>query len=153
MGEQPAFFKAAEKNENVNAVAADTRNSLQNKPLVTDWMTLQGLHYKKGTRTPEVAALNDKIVEIPGFMVPFEDNQNQVTEFLLVPSPQACIHVPPPPPNQMIYVKMVGDKKIKISFLPIWVTGKFHIQNNDSPYGTVSFYMEGDSVRGFVPKP
>ena len=39
-------------------------------------------------------------------MVPLEDDLDVVTEFLLVPYAGACIHVPPPPPNQIVYVKM-----------------------------------------------
>ena len=49
--------------------------------------------------------LNDKDVRIPGFIVPLEYKESEiVTRFLLVPYFGACIHEPPPPPNQTIYV-------------------------------------------------
>jgi len=53
--------------------------------------------------------LNGSEVKIPGFVIPLEGDANTVTEFLLVPYFGACIHVPPPPPNQIIYV--VGTLK------------------------------------------
>lgn len=47
----------------------------------------------------------DKRVMIPGFIVPtVYDADRRVTEFFLVPFFGACIHLPPPPPNQIIYV-------------------------------------------------
>ncbi|MGL4829805.1 MAG: DUF3299 domain-containing protein, partial [Vibrio sp.] len=47
--------------------------------------------------------LNGSRVKIPGFVIPLEGDDQKVTEFLLVPYFGACIHVPPPPPNQIIY--------------------------------------------------
>ena len=34
-----------------------------------------------------------------------EDSEGPVLEFFLVPYVGACIQVPPPPPNQIVYVK------------------------------------------------
>jgi hypothetical protein len=83
-------------------------------------------------------------------MVPLEDDADQVTEFLLVPFAGACIHVPPPPPNQMIYVKLQHNQKAKMSFTePIMVTGQLHVATVDSPYGDVSFSMDGLTVRPY----
>ena len=80
-------------------------------------------------------------------MVPLEDNQRKVTEFLLVPSPQACIHVPAPPPNQMVYVKM--KKGVPAADGPIWVYGDFEITLKQSQYGEASFELTGDYVEPY----
>jgi len=48
--------------------------------------------------------LNGQRVEIPGFVVPLDTDPSKVKEFLLVPYFGACIHVPPPPSNQVIHV-------------------------------------------------
>ncbi|MDB5039176.1 MAG: hypothetical protein JWQ35_2704 [Bacteriovoracaceae bacterium] len=114
-----------------------------------NWPTLRELNYKTGTMTPKLKALDGQVIGIAGYMVPFEDNQEQVTEFILVPDPLACIHVPAPPPNQMFYVKVLKTVKTKVRFTPIWVSGKFHLQTNDSPYGKISFYLEANSVDDF----
>lgn len=53
---------------------------------------------------PVVESLNNSRIEIPGFVVPLDTNSQNVREFLLVPYHGACIHVPPPPSNQVIHV-------------------------------------------------
>ena len=50
---------------------------------------------------PELAGQN---LALPGFVLPLEYDGKKVTEFLLVPWVGACIHTPPPPPNQMVHV-------------------------------------------------
>ncbi len=115
-------------------------------PMAVGWSTLKTLTSVK-TASP-ATALNNKQVAIPGFMVPLEDDADQVTEFLLVPFSGACIHVPPPPPNQMVYIKLRPGQKAKMSFSePIVVTGTLHVTTVQSPYGDVSFNMDGDSVK------
>lgn len=71
-----------------------------------------------------VAELDGQVVRIPGYLLPLEFSGKEVTEFLLVPYVGACIHSPPPPPNQIVHVK--ADKPIAnlAVFAPIWVTGK-----------------------------
>jgi uncharacterized protein len=87
--------------------------------------------------------LSGKIVRIPGYMVPLEDDQTQVSEFLLVPYAGACIHVPPPPANQMVWVKMAGGRPLAFTWDPIWIEGEFMITESNSPYGKVAFQMKG----------
>lgn len=70
------------------------------------------------------AELNGQLVRMPGYILPLEFSGKEITEFLLVPYVGACIHSPPPPPNQIVHVKPekpVADLKV---FAPIWVTGK-----------------------------
>ncbi len=118
-------------------------------PVTVGWSTLKTL---TSLTTPSPARdLNNKIVSVPGFMVPLEDDADEVTEFLLVPYAGACIHVPPPPPNQMIYVKLRGKQKAKMTFTePIVVVGQLHVASVQSPYGDVSFNMDGDSVKPYA---
>ena len=72
---------------------------------------------------PVVEALNGQNVRLPGYIVPLDFEGTEVTEFLLVPYFGACIHVPPPPSNQIVYVKTVGPYPIDGMFAPVWVTG------------------------------
>lgn len=113
-----------------------------------DWRLLNQMDYITQTAPAELKLLDGKKVKIPGFMVPLEDNSQKVTEFLLVPTPQACIHVPPPPPNQMIYVRMKQGTESKQG-APIWVYGTFKITTTKSQYGEVSFEMTGDVVEDY----
>jgi uncharacterized protein len=114
-----------------------------------DWRLLGELDYVTGKAPGELQALDGKEVKIPGFMVPLEDNQKAVTEFLLVPSPQACIHVPPPPPNQMVLVNMDPSAQSKVEFGPIWVVGKLSLKSKRHMYGESSFQMTGMRIEPY----
>jgi uncharacterized protein len=116
-------------------------------PITVNWQTLKTLTSAAPTKPSPALALKGKQVSIPGFMVPLEDDDNEVTEFLLVPYAGACIHTPPPPPNQMVYVKMDHNAKVKMSFVdPIVVTGRLEISTIISPYGDVSYTLTGENV-------
>jgi hypothetical protein len=84
------------------------------------------------------------IVRVPGFIIPLEDNEQMVSEFLLVPYPLACIHVPAPPPNQIVHVKMDKGKKVQYDFYePVWAQGRLKIQRTQNMYTDSSFFMTG----------
>ena len=71
------------------------------------------------------AALDGTVIRLPGYLLPLEYTGKEVTEFLLVPWVGACIHTPPPPPNQIVHVK--SDKPVSAAggmFAPVWVTGQ-----------------------------
>lgn len=112
-----------------------------------DWRLLSQMDYVTGKSSSELQALNGREIKIPGFMVPLEDSQKAVTEFLLVPSPQACIHVPAPPPNQMVYVKIPAGTEV--AFGPIWVHGTLNLVTKKSMYGEASFEVIGDSIEAY----
>ena len=121
-------------------------------PVTVGWGQLQTLNSDLPLAKQHSAAqaLDGKTVNIPGFMVPLEDDLSQVTEFLLVPYAGACIHVPPPPPNQMVYVKMNSNAKVHVTFTdPIMVTGQLKISTVESPYGDVSYDMVGVTVKPY----
>ena len=92
--------------------------------LVT-WSDLRKLNYKTGEMPESKRKLMGKPIKIPGFAVPLEgdDGFEYVKEFLLVPTFGACIHVPPPPPNQVIHV--ILDKPVYFEKLmyAVWVSG------------------------------
>ena len=79
----------------------------------------------KELQTSIVESLNGKSVRIPGYFLPLELSDAKATEFLLVPYIGACIHVPPPPPNQIIQVKTAPQNgyQSKNLFEPVWVSG------------------------------
>jgi hypothetical protein len=109
-----------------------------------DWRLLAGLDYQSGKTTDTLKKLNGKRVRIPGFVVPLDDFMEDGAEFLLVPYYGACVHTPPPPPNQIIFVQMAGKKAVKLSlFDAVWMHGTLKIASVESPYGTVGFTLEG----------
>jgi len=121
------------------------------EPIDTDWRTLLGLNYENGDITEALRARQGKEVRIPGFMVPFEDGVTGVNEFLLVPYFGACIHLPPPPPNQIVYVRMEGGARVEVNIWdPVFIEGILQIEMIESPYGSVGHQLRGLAVRPYV---
>ena len=77
-----------------------------------------------------VPDLEGKNIRITGFMVPLEVDFGEaetVNEFVLVPSAGMCMHVPPPPPNQLMLIKLSNPEEIRSMYQPIGVNGKITI--------------------------
>jgi hypothetical protein len=70
------------------------------------------------------SGLDGKVVRIPGYLLPLEFRGKAVSEFLLVPWVGACIHTPPPPPNQIVHVKTEKAFEVSSIFMAVWVTGQ-----------------------------
>ena len=116
-------------------------------PTEVGWRLLASLNYRTGEAGEELAALAGKLVKIPGFTVPLEDWASSATEFLLVPYVGACIHTPPPPPNQLVYIQMDEGKRAKMDgWNPVWVEGVLEIEMTQSVYGYVGFTITGQRV-------
>jgi hypothetical protein len=114
-----------------------------------DWKLLRELDYDTGKKSPELASADGQYVKVPGFVVPLDDDDTGLSEFLLVPSPQACIHVPPPPPNQMVMVRMKAGKAPERSWGPVWIKGRLHIATSNTQYGKISYMLHGDSAEPY----
>jgi hypothetical protein len=133
--------------------AVPTAHAEAKKPLAVDWQTLRELDYHTGQKSSTIAQLisDGVIVRVPGFMIPIEDAADAVTEFLLIPYPMACVHVPPPPPNLMIHVKMAGTKKQKVFWEPVWVQRHLQVVETTSPYREAAYTMTGMLVEPYQP--
>ena len=120
--------------------------------VLVDWRTLNDLDIDTGKGPAALMALDGKRVKIAAFIVPLEDDMQESDEFLLVPYFGACVHTPPPPANQMIYVKMRGAKSVKIGWWdPVMFEGVIHLRNVESTYGDTSYEMEGLDSKPYVP--
>jgi hypothetical protein len=92
---------------------------------------------------------DDKDILIAGFAVPMEFDNLGTTEFLLVPYVGACIHVPPPPPNQIIYVKTTTPYQIQGLFEPVYVTGKIHTASISTEIAAPEITLDGSPTVSF----
>lgn len=94
--------------------------------------------------------MNNRPVRIAGFIVPLEFNDDQViTEFFLVPFFGACIHVPPPPPNQIIYGKYPKGFKLENLYDPFWISGTLKTSLVENDMATAAYSIEVKSVEGY----
>ncbi len=113
---------------------------------VVGWKVLRGLDYHTGAKTAELARLEGTVVSIPGYIVPLEDETDAVSEFLLVPYLGACIHVPPPPANQMVQVHVSSGKKKLSLWDAVLVEGKLNVGASQSAYGNAAYSMNAQRI-------
>jgi uncharacterized protein len=91
--------------------------------------------------------LNGVNIKLPGFIVPLDIGKDGlVSEFFLVPYFGACIHVPPPPPNQIVYVKMHKGIALDSIYEAYWISGKMTIQNKSTRLGAAAYMVEAEKV-------
>jgi len=98
-----------------------------------------------------VAELNETKVRLPGYTVPFEFGSNaEISEFLLVPQFGACIHTPPPPPNQTIFVML--EKPVKLKDLPqtVWLEGTIYSQIQESELADAAYTIKASLVEEYT---
>ena len=77
--------------------------------------------------------LDSQHIRMPGYLLPLEFEGRKVHEFLLVPYVGACIHTPPPPPNQIVYVTARDGFELGEGlYTPVWVAGLMKIERSDS---------------------
>ncbi len=97
-------------------------------------------------RMAKLELTNDRLdgqrVRIPGYLLPLEYDGDRVTEFFLVPYVGACIHTPPPPPNQIVHVKTdEGYTSDGGLYTPVWVNGTIRTERGQSSLD----YVDGAS--------
>ncbi len=90
--------------------------------------------------------LNDKTVKLPGFVVPLYGDGKTVTEFLLVPYFGACIHVPPPPANQIVHVRYPAGMNADWVYDPIWVIGSIKATSIVTELAETGYGMKASDV-------
>ncbi|MEA3180243.1 MAG: uncharacterized protein QOI59_3766 [Gammaproteobacteria bacterium] len=92
-------------------------------------------------------SLEGATVRLPGFIVPLEAvKSGDVSEFLLVPYFGSCIHVPPPPPNQIVYVHTGKRPGIESIYDAYWITGKLHLQTKSTRLGSTAYELSAEKI-------
>jgi len=120
---------------------------------VSDAYGYGGIGNLKGLQPPGVSLREDfdgTVIKMAGFVTPLAFSGTRVTEFLLVPYVGACIHVPPPPANQIVYVSDVRDFWPDAGLLyPVWVTGVLRAAPLDTDLANVGYQIEGAHVERY----
>lgn len=95
---------------------------------------------EREARVPNADIVGDQ-VRLPGYLLPIEMVGEKTTEFLLVPTVGACVHVPPPPANQIVRVSYPEGFPADGFFTPIWITGTI----TDDPVLQSLYLVDGDT--------
>ncbi|MDR2489482.1 MAG: DUF3299 domain-containing protein [Desulfovibrio sp.] len=104
-------------------------------------------------KAPVNEAMDGQQIKILGFIAPLDwENDAELKEFLLVPYFGACIHLPPPPANQIIYVKMEKALKGVQLMDAVWASGIIYVERNDSgSLGASGYRMKIEKVEPYTP--
>ncbi|GFE50821.1 lipoprotein [Roseobacter cerasinus] len=89
-------------------------------------------------------ALDGAYVRMPGYIIPMELGSNGVSEFMLVPYVGACIHVPPPPPNQLIFVTSKTPWLGGNLWDAVWVTGTLRTEMQSTELADTGYTVAAD---------
>lgn len=113
---------------------------------VVTWPELRSVSISKDKSMPQandqlLKKIKDK-VKVVGFMMPLDWEKERVKEFLLLPYYPTCMHVPFPPPNQVVYVK--SKKELLVAYAPVTVLGTFKLQKHKE---FALFEMDATSVQ------
>jgi len=116
-------------------------------PLVQEIMKELEASYKEAPINEE---MDSKHVKLPGFVVPLEGDGKAISEFLLVPYYGACIHVPPPPANQTVFVSVASGKaEIRNAFDVVWVSGTLSAKSFEHDLATAGYQLEAVTVEPY----
>lgn len=96
---------------------------------------------------PVVEELDGVHAKLPGYIVPLGMSaEGRVTEFLLVPYFGACIHVPPPPSNQIVYATSELGVMVTELYQPFWIEGPLNVDHASSELAEAGYRMDAQKI-------
>lgn len=102
---------------------------------------------QQSSTEPVVKELDGVQVKLPGYIVPLDMGEDgRVTEFLLVPYFGACIHVPPPPSNQIVHANSELGVKVDELYQPFWIEGPLKVEHASSELAEAGYRMEAQKI-------
>ncbi len=95
-----------------------------------------------------IAELDNQHVKIAGYIVPLEvDGKNQMSEFFIVPYFGACIHVPPPPPNQIVLARLKDPIPVTEIYDAFWIEGTLNVETIHNDIASAAYTLDVQSVK------
>lgn len=92
---------------------------------------------------------NGQTVRMNGFIVPLDYDGTGVIAFMLVPYVGACVHVPPPPANQLVFVTSARPYESQGLFEPVTVTGKLTTAATRTQLADVGYALTANRVEAY----
>lgn len=94
-----------------------------------------------------IPELDDVYVKLPGYIVPVDvDDKQKMSSFFLVPYFGACIHVPPPPPNQIVYVTLSEPMDVTDIYDAFWIEGTLKVESIQKEIAASAYVLKADKV-------
>ena len=135
---RPAFL-----DDIADGSAQDSLDNFQQRQLEDE----QAQQYQAAlSSTRVIQGFDGKAIRIPGFIVPLAQNEDkEVTRFFIVPYFGACLHMPPPPPNQILYVESEQGITLENLYDPYWFEGIVSIEQKVDAMGTSAYSLSLDN--------
>jgi hypothetical protein len=103
------------------------------------------------------APANEKLdgadIRLAGFVVPLDYQGTALREFLLVPYFGACIHVPPPPANQIVHVVAAKPVPNTATMDAVWVSGRMKLFTAITSMGRSGYRLDATQIEPFTNRP
>ena len=98
-----------------------------------------------------VEAMDKAFIRLPGFVVPlsFGESEFMITEFFFVPFFGACIHMPPPPPNQILYVNYPQGIELRALYDAFWVNGQLSTELIENETAKAAYQLKLHSIEPY----
>jgi len=94
--------------------------------------------------------LDGAYIKMPGFIIPIDMTTAGVTSFVLVPYVGACIHTPPPPANQLVFVTSETPWKFTDLWEAVWVTGEMRHEVQTTEVAETGYELTADAMEVYV---
>lgn len=93
--------------------------------------------------------LDGAYIVMPGYIIPIDITRAGATSFMLVPYVGACIHVPPPPPNQLVFVTTETPWPSDDLWEAVWVTGRMKHEMQSLDLASTGYELTAEKVEAF----
>lgn len=94
--------------------------------------------------------LDGAYIKMPGFIIPIDLSPEGVTSFVLVPYVGACLHVPPPPPNQLVFVTTQTPWPSDDLWDAVWVTGQMQHEIQSTEVADTGYALAADQMETYI---
>lgn len=91
-------------------------------------------------------SLDGEFIKMPGYIIPLDMGSEGVTSFVLVPYVGACIHVPPPPPNQLVFVTTITPWPGDQLWDAVWVTGTLRAKLQSTEIAEIGYEITAEAM-------
>lgn len=136
---QPDYLDEIEDGSEADQLPSQTQNSFAGED--------EDRYHEALSSTRIIPEYDNQDVRIPGFIVPLEfDDDLTITQFFLVPYFGACIHLPAPPPNQVIYITFPEGVQMEALYDPFWITGTLRTSIVENDIAKAAYTMEATSI-------
>lgn len=140
----PSYVTDVEDGSDDDQISSQIQNTFDN--VAKDDRYQQALVSKE-----VVPEMDGRAIRLPGYIVPIEfDDKLTITQFFLVPYFGACLHLPPPPPNQIIFVEYPEGFQVQALYDPFWINGVLSVALTENEVATATYSLKMQSFEEYT---